>query len=173
MIGLYIENSNTLTQLEKLLASSNLEIYTPDHNYTAIIWLSKKKAPSGLKTITDKNLSLPMTLTEWQHLIQKNNVVECIYQSKKFLFNPNQRLLTISQTEQKINLTEKENALLAFLVTAPDHTASREILLQAVWQYNPQAQTHTLESHIYTLKQKLGTHADEVLKIGEKSVTLL
>jgi DNA-binding response OmpR family regulator len=56
---------------------------------------------------------------------------------------------------QKIRLTEKETAILRFLYRAGLRPISREVLLQEVWGYNSGVTTHTLETHIYRLRQKI------------------
>ena len=55
----------------------------------------------------------------------------------------------------KVRLTEKETAILRFLYRAGQRSVSREILLQEVWGYNSGVTTHTLETHIYRLRQKI------------------
>ena len=56
---------------------------------------------------------------------------------------------------QKIRLTEKETAILRFLYRAGQTPMSRETLLQDVWGYNSGVTTHTLETHVYRLRQKI------------------
>src|SRR5947207_2619924 len=55
----------------------------------------------------------------------------------------------------KVRLTEKETAILRFLYRAGQTPVSRETLLQEVWGYNSGVTTHTLETHIYRLRQKI------------------
>jgi len=55
---------------------------------------------------------------------------------------------------KKIRLTEKETNILKFLYRSGD-TVARETLLHEVWGYNPAVTTHTLETHIYRLRQKI------------------
>lgn len=52
-------------------------------------------------------------------------------------------------------LTQKETQLLAYLHRAGEHGANRDTLLAELWQYHPDAQTHTLDAHLYRLRQKL------------------
>ena len=54
-----------------------------------------------------------------------------------------------------IDSTEKETAILRYLYRAGRRPISREILLQEVWGYNSGVTTHTLETHIYRLRQKV------------------
>jgi len=54
-----------------------------------------------------------------------------------------------------VRLTEKETSILKYLYRAPGHSASRDELLAEVWGYNAGVTTHTLETHIYRLRQKI------------------
>jgi DNA-binding winged helix-turn-helix (wHTH) protein len=55
----------------------------------------------------------------------------------------------------KVRLTEKETSILRYLYRAGQRPVSRETLLQEVWGYNSGVTTHTLETHIYRLRQKI------------------
>ena len=70
-------------------------------------------------------------------------------------FRPAAKLLQEARRGRKIRLTEKETAILAFLLNAGGQPVSREILLSEVWGYNSKVTTHTLETHIYRLRQKI------------------
>lgn len=63
--------------------------------------------------------------------------------------------LLLDQCNNKIYLTEKEAAILKCLYYANDKIVSRETLLEQVWGYNENVITHTLETHIYRLRQKI------------------
>ncbi len=52
-------------------------------------------------------------------------------------------------------LTEKERDLIMALFLAPENSLSREDLLDQVWGYRPDLDTHTLETHIYRLRHKI------------------
>ena len=69
-------------------------------------------------------------------------------------FRPSVKQLT-TQAGDKIRLTEKEANILKFLYRASAETVSRETLLHEIWGYNAQITTHTLETHIYRLRQKI------------------
>ncbi|WP_375628095.1 MULTISPECIES: response regulator transcription factor [unclassified Bartonella] len=71
-----------------------------------------------------------------------------------YTFKLKQRLL-LDQCNNKICLTEKEAAILKCLYYANDKIVSRETLLEQVWGYNENIVTHTLETHIYRLRQKI------------------
>jgi DNA-binding response OmpR family regulator len=56
---------------------------------------------------------------------------------------------------RRIRLTEKEAAILKFLYRAGTKPVGRQVLLNEVWGYNAAVTTHTLETHIYRLRQKI------------------
>jgi DNA-binding response OmpR family regulator len=72
-----------------------------------------------------------------------------------YLFQPAHKLLVDTQTRRKTRLTEKEAAILRFLYRAGGKPVPRETLLGEVWGYNAGVNTHTLETHIYRLRQKI------------------
>ncbi|WP_043062997.1 winged helix-turn-helix domain-containing protein, partial [Brucella anthropi] len=55
----------------------------------------------------------------------------------------------------KIRLTEKEAAIIKYLYRAGDKVIGRDVLLEEVWGYNSGVTTHTLETHVYRLRQKI------------------
>jgi len=61
----------------------------------------------------------------------------------------------LSMGTRKIHLTEKETAILKYLYRVGDRAVSRDVLLGEVWGYNAGVTTHTLETHIYRLRQKI------------------
>ncbi len=62
-----------------------------------------------------------------------------------------------SPEQPEIRLTEKEVALIDYLYTHQDRIVTRKELLAAVWDYAESVETHTLETHIYRLRQKIET----------------
>ncbi len=72
-----------------------------------------------------------------------------------YTFRPSAKILLDSTHNRKIRLTEKEVAILKFLYRANGRIVSRPELLNEVWGYTPRITTHTLETHIYRLRQKV------------------
>jgi DNA-binding response OmpR family regulator len=72
-----------------------------------------------------------------------------------YAFRPSAKMLIQANTERKIHLTEKETAILKYLYRMGDRPVTREVLLDEVWGYNAGVTTHTLETHIYRLRQKI------------------
>jgi DNA-binding response OmpR family regulator len=69
----------------------------------------------------------------------------------------------------KIRLTEKETAIIKFLLRSGEQIVSRDVLLQDVWGYNAGVTTHTLETHVYRLRQKIErdpSHAEILVTEG-------
>ena len=71
-----------------------------------------------------------------------------------YIFKPAQKCL-LKDDGRKIRLTEKETNILKYLLRAENATVQREVLLHEVWGYNAGVTTHTLETHIYRLRQKI------------------
>lgn len=69
-------------------------------------------------------------------------------------FKPANRSL-IDKAGKKIRLTDKEAAILRYLFRAGSKAVARDELLREVWGYNAAVTTHTLETHIYRLRQKI------------------
>ena len=89
-----------------------------------------------------------------QHLMSE----DASYPIGYYLFKPGDKMLINNETEEKIRLTEKETAILKHLKRADGATISREKMLDEVWGYNSNVTTHTLETHIYRLRQKIETN---------------
>lgn len=88
------------------------------------------------------------------HLRQYEASEDAVFQVGPYTFHPGSKLL-VSEKGSKTKLTEKETAILRFLYRAGRKPVAREVLLQEVWGYNAQVTTHTLETHIYRLRQKI------------------
>ena len=71
-----------------------------------------------------------------------------------YTFQPAMKML-IDENEKKIRLTEKETNILKYLYRAESGVVARDTLLHEVWGYNAGVTTHTLETHIYRLRQKI------------------
>jgi len=87
------------------------------------------------------------------HLRSHGHSEDAQYRIGPYTFRPSAKLL-IDEAAKKIRLTEKETNILKFLHRSGE-TVPRETLLHEVWGYNPAVTTHTLETHIYRLRQKI------------------
>ena len=88
------------------------------------------------------------------HLRSHAHSEDAVFQIGRYTFRPSAKLLQ-GPENQKIRLTEKETSILKFLYRSGDKVVPRDTLLHEVWGYNPAVTTHTLETHIYRLRQKI------------------
>jgi DNA-binding response OmpR family regulator len=79
---------------------------------------------------------------------------DAVYRVGAYEFRPSAKTLT-DQKQKKIRLTEKETSILKYLFRAAPSPVPRDELLAEVWGYNAAVTTHTLETHIYRLRQKI------------------
>ena len=94
---------------------------------------------------------------------------EAVFTVGPYTFRPAKKLLQDPAKNRRIRLTDKELAILKFLYRSDARPVGREILLHEVWGYNPAVTTHTLETHIYRLRQKLETNpANPALLLTEQ-----
>ncbi|MFO1088903.1 MAG: response regulator transcription factor [Hyphomicrobiales bacterium] len=87
-------------------------------------------------------------------LRQHEQSEEAVFRIGPYTFKPASKVL-IKSDNKKVRLTEKESNILKFLYRSGQQVVGRETLLNEVWGYNPAATTHTLETHIYRLRQKI------------------
>jgi DNA-binding response OmpR family regulator len=88
------------------------------------------------------------------HLRQHEASDDAVFQIGAYTFRPSSKHL-VNDKGGKLRLTEKETAILRFLYRANQQVVTRDILLREVWGYNSNVTTHTLETHIYRLRQKI------------------
>jgi DNA-binding response OmpR family regulator len=77
-----------------------------------------------------------------------------------YLFRPGAKLLQAGN--RRIRLTEKEAAVLKYLYRAEGRPVGRDVLLREVWGYNPETDSHTVETHIYRLRRKVEPHPGRI-----------
>lgn len=87
-------------------------------------------------------------------LRQHEQSEDAVFAIGKYTFKPASKLL-IDPKGSKIRLTEKETSILKYLYRAGEKVVTRDVLLLEVWGYNTGVTTHTLETHIYRLRQKI------------------
>jgi DNA-binding response OmpR family regulator len=93
------------------------------------------------------------------HLRIRDRSEEATYRIGPYTFRPSAKFLLDAQGN-KVRLTEKETNILKYLYRS-GATVARETLLHEVWGYNPAVTTHTLETHIYRLRQKIEINSSE------------
>jgi len=110
---------------------------------------------SGANDYITKPFKLPVLLARLRAQLRQHEQSEnAVFQLGPYLFKPAQKML-VDENDRKIRLTEKETNILKFLYRAPEGVVPRDVLLHEVWGYNAGVTTHTLETHIYRLRQKI------------------
>ena len=79
---------------------------------------------------------------------------DAVFNIGHYTFKPASKLL-VDEKGKKVRLTEKETSILKYLYRANEKVVTRDVLLHEVWGYNAGVTTHTLETHIYRLRQKI------------------
>jgi DNA-binding response OmpR family regulator len=79
---------------------------------------------------------------------------DAVFRLGPYEFRPAAKVL-IDEKQKKIRLTEKETSILKYLYRAGEKPVPRDELLAEVWGYNAGVTTHTLETHVYRLRQKI------------------
>lgn len=111
---------------------------------------------SGANDYVTKPFRLGVLLARLRaHLRQHASSEDAVVPIAGYSFQPAQKLLVRQADGHKIRLTEKEAAVLKFLYRTGDQVVARDTLLGEVWGYNAQVSTHTLETHVYRLRQKI------------------
>ncbi|MCF6444785.1 response regulator transcription factor [Nereida sp. MMG025] len=110
---------------------------------------------AGANDYVTKPFKFPVLLARIRAQLRTHEQSEdAVFTLGPYTFKPAQKML-ITEDERKIRLTEKETNILKFLHRAPEGVVARDVLLHEVWGYNAGVTTHTLETHIYRLRQKI------------------
>ncbi len=110
---------------------------------------------AGANDYVAKPFKFPVLLARIRaQLRQHEQSEDAVFTIGPYTFKPAMKLL-MDEADRKVRLTEKETNILKFLYRANDAIVPRDTLLHEVWGYNAGVTTHTLETHIYRLRQKI------------------
>ncbi|WP_299562361.1 response regulator transcription factor [uncultured Sulfitobacter sp.] len=110
---------------------------------------------AGANDYVAKPFKFPVLLARIRAQMRTHEQSEdAIFQLGPYTFRPSMKLL-ITEDDKKLRLTEKETNILKYLYRSPEGVVPRDVLLHEVWGYNAGVTTHTLETHIYRLRQKI------------------
>jgi len=135
-------------------------------NKMPIIMLTAADTILGLESGANDYITKPFRLGVLlarvrAQLRQHEQSEDAIFTIGDYTFRSAAKLLHDGDTNKKVRLTEKETAILKYLYRARDKVVVREVLLDEVWGYNAGVATHTLETHIYRLRQKIEENPSE------------
>jgi len=122
---------------------------------------SESDTVSGLESGANDYVTKPFRFAELlaRIRVQLRNYEQSedvVFKIGPYTFQPSAKVLVTSGDRAKrVRLTEKETAILKYLYRAGDKVVSRDTLLHEVWGYNSGVTTHTLETHVYRLRQKI------------------
>ncbi|MDA7425836.1 response regulator transcription factor [Thalassococcus lentus] len=110
---------------------------------------------AGANDYVSKPFKFPVLLARIRaQLRQHEQSEDAVFSVGPYTFKPAVKLL-VTEDDRKIRLTEKETNILKFLYRSSEGVVPRDVLLHEVWGYNAGVTTHTLETHIYRLRQKI------------------
>jgi DNA-binding response OmpR family regulator len=111
---------------------------------------------SGANDYITKPFRMNVLLARLRAQLRQHELSEdAVFTIGPYTFRPSAKMLIDESGRKKVRLTEKETAILKYLYRAGERTIGREILLNEVWGYNSGVTTHTLETHVYRLRQKI------------------
>ena len=111
---------------------------------------------SGANDYITKPFRLNVLLARLRAQLRQHELSEdAVFTIGPYTFRPSAKTLIDDTKRKKVRLTEKETAILKYLYRAGDKTIGRDVLLNEVWGYNSGVTTHTLETHVYRLRQKI------------------
>ncbi len=111
---------------------------------------------SGANDYITKPFRLNVLLARLRAQLRQHELSEdAVFTIGPYSFRPGAKLLVDEGARKKVRLTEKETAILKYLYRAGHRIIGRDVLLNEVWGYNSGVTTHTLETHVYRLRQKI------------------
>jgi DNA-binding response OmpR family regulator len=129
-----------------------------------IVMLTTKGAEDdivlGLEAGANDYITKPLRLDELiarirTQLRQFRASDDTLFEIGDLLFVPANKMLHEIGSNQMQAVTEKETAILKFLYRALPNVVTKDELLAEVWGFQNGVSTHTLETHIYRLRQKI------------------
>lgn len=150
------------------IIDENIQLYQKSYalNYpqTFLLTLKQQKILDDEVSVLYKPLRLS-DLTQKVSLLlnQAKKGISTTIQTNLFVYNGATHTITIKETEKNIPLTQRENEIILYLFENKDKTISKDDLLTDIFGYREDTETHTVETHIYKLRQKIGDLGDKII----------
>ena len=167
-----LKNYKGLIIHEDALIDKNLKEVIKNANINKIIFYNNKKL-NGLEDI-DK-LSLPASVDQINKVII-NNIVKKEFKTNSSLkindYKLDKNLRRLFKNDLSLELTEKEIDLIELLYKT--NFIKKKEILSKIWKYSEDADTHTVETHIYRLRKKIKEifKDEEFIKNEKKGYTI-
>ena len=114
-----------------------------------------KGLESGANDYLTKPFRFPVLMARINAALRQHDQSEdAVFTIGQYSFQPAAKTLETNDGI-KVRLTDKETSILKYLYRQGPKTITRDVLLKEVWGYNNRVTTHTLETHIYRLRQKI------------------
>ena len=163
------DNFDAVLIHEDVLKDKNISKSISKINITKML-IAKSKYSSGLTY--DEKINLPVDINELNRKVVELNTKKKFFlnssiQIKNYILDKNEKKL--KKNDLSIVVTEKEIQLIELLFNSKKHL-KKKIILQEVWKYASDADTHTVETHIYRLRKKISeTFNDKEFIISKKN----
>ena len=127
------------------------------------VLVKKQKEKNNLETNFNLVIRLPINIIEFnrsivdlsqKHKFDQNSLIKI----KNYILDKNERVL--KQNDKRLKVTEKEIYFIENLL-ASKKPLSKNFILENIWKYSSETDTHTVETHIYRLRQKIKNHFND------------
>ena len=151
--GLVVPLDKKPVEAAMVLAAGNDIAQIPLHAGQRVLWLGEGAAQEGVRLLKTPVRAARLIDAIWNMLgaqdalPAKMEIAGHAIDTRENLWLPN--------GEPPVRLTEKEIAILVLLKESAPSGVSRQTMLDKVWAYADGVETHTLETHIYRLRQKI------------------
>lgn len=157
-IGVISKNNdlfNVLNQHNILKKADFISIEPDNVNSNCDLYLSYNISSKEVRKLSNLiEIKNPICIRNLFKLIEKHIDKEDIFNFKHVVINFSKNYAVINN--QNINLTEKESEILKYLSVDSERAVSSSDLLSKIWGYSKDIESHTLQTHIYRIRQKLG-----------------
>ena len=168
-VAKHIEGFEVVTDIAKpdmVIVDENSERLKDFPKVPNILLTSKDDIDGNFATI-QKPFCLNDFFKNLKSIIQRfENTIEGFFYFNQYELRPNTKEIINLRNNELIKLTEREVSILKYLYKHQGQIISKNDLLENVWGYNKDATTHTIETHIYRLRQKV-EHEDTASQIIE------